>query len=66
MWHGEITVPVVVAAGVALVGAVLAIGAITIASAVDVYLRTVLYRYATGRPTPGIDTGTLPPFAEPA
>jgi hypothetical protein len=31
-------------------------------SAVSVYLRTVLYRYATGRPTPGIDPAALPPI----
>jgi hypothetical protein len=29
-------------------------------SAVSLYLRTVLYRYATGRPTPGIDPWILP------
>jgi hypothetical protein len=31
-------------------------------SAVGAYLRTVLYRYATGRPVPGIDPRTLPPL----
>jgi hypothetical protein len=31
-------------------------------SAVSVYLRTVLFRYATGRPTPGIDPSALPPM----
>jgi Family of unknown function (DUF6159) len=31
-------------------------------AAVSVYLRTVLYRYATGRPTPGIDASALPPM----
>ena len=30
-------------------------------SAVGAYLRTVLYRYATGLPTPGIDPALLPP-----
>jgi hypothetical protein len=31
-------------------------------AAVSVYLRTVLFRYATGRPTPGIDPSALPPM----
>jgi hypothetical protein len=29
-------------------------------AAVSVYLRTVLFRYATGRPTPGVDPSALP------
>lgn len=31
-------------------------------SAVGAYLRTVLYRYATGQPIPGIDARALPPL----
>ena len=31
-------------------------------SAVGAYLRTMLYRYATGRPIPGIDPRVLPPL----
>lgn len=33
-----------------------------VVSALSAYLRTVLYRYATGLPTPGIDPWVLPPL----
>jgi hypothetical protein len=53
-----------VALGVLIV--VLAVGGLFLASAVwsavGAYLRTVLYRYATGLPIPGIDARLLPPL----
>jgi hypothetical protein len=55
-------------AGVLLGGliVVLAVAGLFLASAVwsavGAYLRTVLYRYATGRPIPGIDPRVLPPL----
>ena len=47
--------------GVLLVSGVVAFFVVSaIYSAVSVYLRTVLFRYATGRPTPGIEASALP------
>lgn len=56
---------VVVALGVllALVGVVGFFVVAAIYSAVGAYLRTVLYRYAVGLPTPGIDASLMPPAA---
>jgi len=55
--------------GLELVGGLLLLAGVVaffvvsaIYSAVSVYLRTVLFRYATGRPTPGIDASALPPM----
>lgn len=45
---------------VATIGAFAVVAALTIYSAVQVYLSTVLFRYATGQPTPGILAGALP------
>lgn len=47
---------------VALAGVIGLFVAIAIYAAVGAYLRTVLYRYATGLPTPGIDPAYLPPM----
>jgi hypothetical protein len=55
--------------GIEIAGGLLALSGVVaffvtaaIYSAVSVYLRTVLFRYATGRPTPGIDPSVLPPM----
>ncbi len=49
--------------GLLLVAAVLGgFIASAVVSALGAYLRTVLYRYATGLPTPGIDPWVLPPL----
>ena len=58
--HNSITT----ATGVLLVVAAIVGGFLVsaVGSAIGAYLRTVLYRYATGLPTPGIDPRVLPPM----
>jgi hypothetical protein len=53
-----------IATGVLLIVAAVMGGFVVsaVGSAIGAYLRTVLYRYATGRPTPGIDPRVLPPM----
>ena len=58
--HDGITGVTVFGGMVAALGTLVLVICLTVGSAVDVYLRTVLYRYATGRPTPGIDPAALP------
>jgi len=45
-----------------LMGVVAMFVASAFQQALGAYLRTVLYRYATGRPIPGISSGVLPPM----
>jgi hypothetical protein len=55
---------VTLATGVLLVVAAVVGGFVVsaVGSAIGAYLRTVLYRYASGLPTPGIDPRVLPPM----
>ena len=61
-WDGEVNATVIIASVFAVIGAVAFVALATLYSALGMYLRTVLYRYATGRPTPGIDASVLPAF----
>jgi hypothetical protein len=56
--------PIEVAAGLLVggVGLVVFLFACITSSALNAYLSAVLYRYATGRPLPGIDPAYLPPL----
>ena len=56
--------PIEIAGGalVALVGVLVFLFACVTSSALTAYLTTVLFRYATGLPVPGIDPADLPPL----
>jgi hypothetical protein len=59
---------ITLATGVLLVAAAVVGGFVVsaVGSAIGAYLRTVLYRHASGLPTPGIDPRVLPPMLAPA